>query len=49
MNNKITIVLKNSDEYTEEGLLVRIKALEMVLKKQQEKMLNNDKVFQRTI
>lgn len=51
MNNKIKItkVLKNSDEYTEEGLLVKVKALEMVLKEQQEKLLNNDKGFQRTI
>ncbi len=51
VNNKIKItkVLKNSDEYTEEGLLVKVKALEMVLKEQQEKLLNNDKGFQRTI
>lgn len=51
VNNKIKItkVLKNLDEYTEEGLLVKVKALEMVLKEQQEKLLNNDKGFQRTI
>ena len=51
VNNKIKItkVLKNSDEYTEEGLLVKVKALEMVLKEQQKKLLNNDKGFQRTI
>lgn len=51
VNNKIKItkVLKNSDEYTEEGILVKVKALEMVLKEQQEKLLDNDKGFQRTI
>ncbi len=51
VNNKIKItkVLKNSDEYTEEGLLVKVKALEMILKEQQEKLLNNDKGFQKTI
>ena len=44
--NGILNILQSSSK---EELLVRIKALEIVLKEQQEKLLNNDKGFQRTI
>ena len=44
--NGILNILKSNSK---EELLVRIKALEIVLKEQQEKLLNNDKGFQRTI
>ena len=44
-NGILNILQSNSKE----ELLVRIKALEIVLKEQQEKLLNNDKGFQRTI
>ena len=44
--NGILNILQSSSK---EELLVKIKALEMVLKEQQEKLLDNDKGFQRTI
>ena len=44
--NGILNILQSSSK---EELLVKIKALDMVLKEQQEKLLDNDKGFQRTI